>query len=459
MKNFTLFLLFTLFISTSYTTAQQRGKVTYTALANRAASPNFFFESIVIPDQTENQAQLIFSFRMDNSFIPFKKISTDNEITAPKNAEFYSIARLNTEIFEGKASKRDLKNLSTVSRDIWKDTLFAETYDDTKSKKKYATGRLVTELKPGMYNYVLQLSLMESNNDRNSQRTNIEIEDFNTKKTGEVYLIKSGTNTSSLQLINMGDNVIYGDDYQVLVRIPNYNSSENYSLDIYKARISKDDTTNTKKVKTLPLEADRIFENSSISLLNSKLTSLALDKENGTYTYALVEIPNSEFENAVYNLELVSESGSAVLAKKLVRSYWPDIPPSLLNLDISIEMMKFIISEEELKNMKKGNAREKEKKFREFWSKRDPTPNTEFNELMTEYYRRVHYAFVEYRSPEIPNGQDTDRGEIYIKYGPPNSTDRTFPKKGKVIETWTYDNRSFVFEKAGGFSEFILLGK
>ena len=459
MKKFTFLLSAFLLITTSMIVGQRRGDVSYAMLANRAASTNFFFESIVIPHENENLAQLVFIFRMDNSFVPFKKISADDNIKAPDNAEFFSIVRLNTEIFNGKASKKDLKNLSTVSRDLWKDTLFAQTYDDTKSKKKFATGRLVTELNPGMYNFVLQLSMMEETNDRNSQRNDIKIENFTTKKTGEIYLIKEGSNSSSLELINMGNNVIYGKDYQVLVRIPDFNASEKYSLIVNKARINRKDTTNIEVKKTIPITSDAIYTNSYLSLLDKKITSLSVNKEEGSFTYALVQIPNSELENSIYNLELKSESDKAPLAKKLVRSYWPDIPPSLLNLDISIDMMKYIVSEDQLKELKKGNDKEKEEKFRAFWKKRDPTPNSEFNELMTEYYKRVHYAFVEYSSPENPNGQDTDRGEVYIKYGPPNSRDRVFPKKGKVIETWTYNDRTFVFEKGSGFSEFMLVGK
>lgn len=459
MKKFTFLLSAFLIITTSISIGQRRGDVSYALLANQAATPNFFFESIVIPHENEEQAQLVFIFRMDNSFIPFKKISGDENLKAPEDAEFYSIARLNTEIFKGGSSQKELKNTATISRDLWQDTLYTKSYDETKSKKMFASGRLVTELDPGMYNYVLQLSLMEETNERNSQRRNVKIENFKTKKTGEIYLINSGAITSSLEVINLGDNVLYGKDFQALIRIPNYNPSQEYSLVVNKAKVNNKDTSNVEIVKTLPINASQIVTNAKLSLLQSENTALEVKQGEGSFTYALIEVPNSEFENSVYNLELKSNSDKKPLAHKVVRSFWPDIPPSLLNLDISIEMMKYIVSEDQLKNLKKGSAKEKENKFRAFWEKRDPTPDTEYNELMTEYYNRIHYAFVEYRSPETPNGQDTDRGEVYIKYGPPNSRDRSFPKKGKVIETWTYDNRTFVFEKGSGFSEFMLVGK
>ncbi len=459
MKKLTLSVFSFLLISTSVLLGQRRGDINYTTLANRAAAPNFFFDTIVIPGENTESARLIFIFRMDNSFLPFKKLSVDDEIVSPENAQFYSMARLNTEIFKGKASRKELKNIASVSRDLWQDTLFAESYEDTKSKMKYASGRLVTELSPGMYNYVLQLSLMEETDDRNSQRRNIKIKNFSTKDEGEIYLIKSSSTPSGMELINMGNNVVYGKDFKVLIRIPDYQSDEKYNLVINKARIEKNDTTNIETVRNIPVSDAQIFNNSSLSLLNKKETTLSVKRNSGAFTYALIDVPNSELENSVYSIQLKADSNKKIKAQKVVRSFWPDIPPSLLNLDIALDMMKYIVPDEQLKNLKKGNATQKEIKFRAFWSKRDPTPDTEFNELMTEYYRRVHHAFVEFRSPETPNGQDTDRGEVYIKYGPPNSRDRSFPKKGQVIETWTYNNRTFVFEKGSGFSEFMLVGK
>ena len=459
MKKFTFSFLAFLIISTSAIMSQRRGDVTYSTLANRAATPNFFFDTVVIPGENGDKAKLIFVFRMDNSFLPFKKLSTDDVLDSPEKAEFYSVARLNTEIFEGKVSKNELKNSSSVSRDSWQDTLFVNSYEDTKSKEKFASGRLVTELDPGVYNYVLQLSLMEETIDRNSQRRNINVHDFASKKGGEIYLTKSNSSSDNAELINMGNNVIYGEDFKALIRIPDYSASESYSLIVSKAKINNKDTTNIELVKTVPVSADQIFTNSTLKLSSKKETTLTIEQSGGSFTYALINVPNSELENSIYTLELKGSSSDVILAKKLVRSFWPDIPPSLLNLDIAIEMMKYIVSEEQLKNLKKGNALEKEQNFRAFWKKRDPTPNTEFNELMTEYYRRVHHAFVEYRSPETPNGQDTDQGEVYIKYGPPISRDRSFPKKGQVIETWKYNNRTFVFEKGSGFSEFMLVGK
>jgi GWxTD domain-containing protein len=54
----------------------------------------------------------------------------------------------------------------------------------------------------------------------------------------------------------------------------------------------------------------------------------------------------------------------------------------------------------------------------QFWERRDPTPGTARNEFKEEHYRRIAYANTHFGS-KIP-GSLTARGEIYIKFGPPD---------------------------------------
>ena len=56
-----------------------------------------------------------------------------------------------------------------------------------------------------------------------------------------------------------------------------------------------------------------------------------------------------------------------------------------------------------------------------FWYRRDPTPDTVENEFREEYFRRVMYANERFGG-RIP-GWKTDRGRIYIVYGPPDEID------------------------------------
>ncbi len=83
------------------------------------------------------------------------------------------------------------------------------------------------------------------------------------------------------------------------------------------------------------------------------------------------------------------------------------------------EDVAYIITDEERKAFKRLNTDEEREQFIEqFWLRRDPTPDTVENEYKEEHYRRIAYANEHYASG-IP-GWKTDRGRIYIMYGPPD---------------------------------------
>ncbi|MDP9115583.1 MAG: GWxTD domain-containing protein [Acidobacteriota bacterium] len=87
------------------------------------------------------------------------------------------------------------------------------------------------------------------------------------------------------------------------------------------------------------------------------------------------------------------------------------------------EDVGYIISDEERKAFKALQTDEERDQFVEqFWLRRDPTPDTEENEYREEHYRRIAYAN-QYFASGIP-GWKSDRGMIYIKYGPPDERDQ-----------------------------------
>jgi GWxTD domain-containing protein len=83
------------------------------------------------------------------------------------------------------------------------------------------------------------------------------------------------------------------------------------------------------------------------------------------------------------------------------------------------EDVVYIITDEEKTAFKRLKTDEERQQFVEqFWLRRDPTPDTEENEYKEEHYRRIAYSNDHYASG-IP-GWKTDRGMMYIKYGPPD---------------------------------------
>jgi len=335
--------------------------------------------------------------------------------------------------------------------------LYVTNFEDTQSDKKFASGALSAKLAPGTYNYVLQLSMLQEINERSTQRREIQISSLENKTNGEIYLINSVTETSNgmeYMLMNMDDNITFGKDFTALIRIPEYKPGTTYTAIVQKTR----ENGNPDSLYNANISSEEILKNVSLSVSNRSEPALTLNSS-GEYTYAAIKIPSSTFDNSSYKLTIKNSSKDSTVAERNFQTYWQEMPASLYNLNIAIDMMKFIISEDELNRIKQGSDKEKERKFRAFWDQRDPTPNTVYNELMAEYYSRIDHAYKEFGSQQEPLGHESDRGEVYIKFGPPNSKERVFPPGGKTREIWKYPNQSFVFEAVSGFGDFKLIGK
>ena len=138
--------------------------------------------------------------------------------------------------------------------------------------------------------------------------------------------------------------------------------------------------------------------------------------------------------------------------------YKTGISKYISNIDLAIKQMKYILENDEFKQSDKKIRNDKEKLFYTLWKKRDPTPDTEYNELMDEYYKRVAYANENFDGWE--SGWETDRGMVYILFGPPDQVERTNSSMANstLYQIWTYHkvNKQFVFKDQNGFGDFRL---
>ena len=96
----------------------------------------------------------------------------------------------------------------------------------------------------------------------------------------------------------------------------------------------------------------------------------------------------------------------------------------------------YIITDEERAAFLKLTTDEERDKFTEqFWERRDPTPGTVENEFKAEHFRRIAYANERFRTASGKPGWQTDRGHVYIVFGPPDEID-SHPVDG--FEIWRY---------------------
>ncbi|MGQ9618968.1 MAG: GWxTD domain-containing protein [Candidatus Aminicenantia bacterium] len=82
------------------------------------------------------------------------------------------------------------------------------------------------------------------------------------------------------------------------------------------------------------------------------------------------------------------------------------------------EVIYIISSQEREVFLSLRTDEERENFIKIFWKRRDPSPDTEFNEFKEEHYRRIEYANRNFF--EGMPGWKTDRGRVYIMFGPPD---------------------------------------
>ncbi|MGI6369889.1 MAG: GWxTD domain-containing protein [Ignavibacteria bacterium] len=129
------------------------------------------------------------------------------------------------------------------------------------------------------------------------------------------------------------------------------------------------------------------------------------------------------------------------------------------NLDDAIRQLRYVATALEINHINEAqNEEERLKRFEQFWYKLDPTPQTKRNEALEEYYYRVAYANKNFKS--YTEGWMTDKGNVFIVYGPPNAVERSNNSysSSKIYEKWTYysNNRIFLFYDSTGFGDFRL---
>lgn len=128
-------------------------------------------------------------------------------------------------------------------------------------------------------------------------------------------------------------------------------------------------------------------------------------------------------------------------------------------MESSLEVLRYIASRKELKPIEKATPQERDSLINDFWSRRDPTPGTARNEAREEFYQRVDQANRQFTLGIRP-GWRTDRGRIYIKYGPPDDIERhPFDSDYPAYEIWTYylDGVQFMFMDIHGYGEYRLM--
>lgn len=184
-----------------------------------------------------------------------------------------------------------------------------------------------------------------------------------------------------------------------------------------------------------------------------------------TLTYSIVDSSTKrEYSTAkrffIYNPSLPVDTLVAANSDNIDATVFATLSEE--EIDKEMQYIRYIATREELDQYGKlKGADAKRRALFQFWENRDEDPETPVNETRQEYLRRINFANEQYRTG-FREGWKTDRGRVYIVYGPPDDIEHHANETDtKPYEIWSYNSIQggviFVFGDRTGFSDYILL--
>jgi GWxTD domain-containing protein len=349
---------------------------------------------------------------------------------------------------------------------------FKNQHDDSESLQRNLVGVLKFVIPEGVYNCTFTGSNYPDTLNSKSYSERIEVRP----------ILNSNFSLSNLELAsgilpesNNKESIFYKNTYEI-IPVPNLIFGENqpvlfYYLEMYDLNSATEGT---------PLVLiTRVYNNGTKYFVNRR--SYLTHTENSRVEVGSINVsklPTGSYTLSVSLIDSLQQYGLTSSKKFFV--YNPGVKPDTLTIadTKTINTQFYALSEEELDNVfarskyiasnheidqynSLSGADAKREFLVRFWSARDKDPSTPRNEFYEEYMNRIDYANRKYGNIKI-EGWMTDRGRVYITYGPPSEIDR-YPSVGnsKPYEIWLYNDIEggvqFVFGDLIGLSNYQLL--
>ena len=334
-------------------------------------------------------------------------------------------------------------NSNFVRREIKDWELRSNSFEETNSLEIFAEGLIEMKLAKGSYD-ILPIVTDKNAKEIKLEKVRVDVTD---RKYIEPLIVDADkikcNDQEFTRLTNFGDSLPFGKEECDFI-IPVLDTSKN---EISVTVVSQKDTVYNGKLSESVVSNINLFECDGKILISDKSEGVK------TRNYILSGISNKLQEGP---LSIIVDNDKDAKFKKEV--LWYDKPFSLRDPEDAIKALKNIENEDVVDSLLDLKEDLMYKGLVDYWKKLDPTPKTEYNELMTEFYTRVDYTLKNFSTISGVKGVKSDRGKVFIKYGKPDKIERSSTLQGKVVETWIYDklHRKFVFVDEDGTGEFSL---
>ncbi|HSD63225.1 MAG TPA: GWxTD domain-containing protein [Ignavibacteriaceae bacterium] len=394
------------------------------------AMPQLIYSDIiVVPSDT-----------LYNIFYTYK-IPLDHLVFEKGADLFLAQYRISLEVFDAKKDK-------FITRAIKEKNIQVPDYDQTLSNSIFSEGSLELKLIPGNYSVTEIFYDYKSAKEYKFPQKILNID------TPNKFLSPLIVDNQTFSCNDRESNVLadYGgqlpfDENEYTFILP----VKNFDLDSLSVEIIQEGDTVFNRILKNP--ARGLF---AIAECGGKII---LDDKSASAGYSLFKLDGASTKIKEGNFAIKVFENSSDSKTFRFTCKWINKPSSLKDPEKAIEDLKFVEKDSIIHALLDADKDDYQKELAEYWKKIDPTPLTEFNPLMQEYYLRLDYAAKTFGTVEGINGANTDRGKIYIRFGKPAEVVRASDEHGYIVETWTYTNtqRKFVFVDKKGTGDFSLI--
>ena len=314
----------------------------------------------------------------------------------------------------------DLNNDSIIIQDSWRDEILKSSYESTRLSTEYLSFTKSISLLNGMYNIRVNIQDLDNSNIFKSEK---KIDLSSIDGFGELY-IYIYNDLDEINLIKEIDNELKINNNTIQLSFQYFQEKE--------------------EIDELIVELDNSNEKHLEEFFN-----LSMD-DNGFYSIDYV-IPNNYYNHFDLTLSISEYSVTKTF-------YLEDEDNDFWTNDINeIEsVMRYILPISDIKALKKMELNQKLEFIADYWSDKDPNPDTLENELLVEFRDRVKFVNIEFS--DLNRGWRSDRGRIYIIYGPPQMVERYSNQSDGLYEIWEFPSGlKFIFLDRNGFGHFILI--
>jgi GWxTD domain-containing protein len=392
-----------------------------------------FVETLNFPSDEAEKSRLDLNIRVQYDFFVFVR-NTSNDQPFPLIGK----AEITVEIIDS--------SNNSIARESFRKNLEADEQMNVSNSKRYLQKYFSFNLLPASYTLYYEVNDLESERKFSDKSKKITLKDFVQEKLeiSNVIFADRQVRQDSIKILplNYGGDALFGQNFDGWFELCSTYLIESIKI-TYKISAFLPETESSAIILIDTLH------NSSFTI--GKIFSIVEQDQNSFYQYdsirhkdiytARIQFRGDTLQQGRYLLEITASAGSIV--KTLKQKFdvrWFDMPRSLHDFKLAVEALEYIMKKDEFEKLKDAGEKKQQQLFNEFWKRMDKTPETAFNEVMAEYYKRVDYAFVNFSTIRLYDGVKTDRGKAYILYGPPTKIDRDLSPSVAPKETWTYIN-------------------